>query len=170
MTAAQRTKVSRSEGGTVKGDLTINGRLRTKDGIDVGNKKLYNVQAIQNDGKEMIGDDFLGNTHINATGNAVRIGYGSNTKQIIAHKPLYQYASYLILDNLNVRAQRQEFGLTKEKVDELMNVNQEVRWLTDNRLYESVDSDLAVNTNHVISQLIDTVLSLRKEIEELKKQ
>ena len=51
-----------------------------------------------------------------------------------------------------------------------MNVNQEVRWLTDNRLYESVDSDLAVNTNHVISQLIDTVLSLRKEIEELKKQ
>lgn len=157
-------------GGTVKGDLTINGRLRTKDGIDVGNKKLYNVQAIQNDGKEMIGDDFLGNTHINATGNAVRIGYGSNTKQIIAHKPLYQYASYLILDNLNVRAQRQEFGLTKEKVDELMNVNQEVRWLTDNRLYESVDSDLAVNTNHVISQLIDTVLSLRKEIEELKKQ
>ena len=74
------------------------------------------------------------------------------------------------MDDLNVRAQRQEFGLTKEKVDELMNVNQEVRWLTDNRLYESVDSDLAVNTNHVISQLIDTVLSLRKEIEELKKQ
>lgn len=159
-----------TEGGGIAGDLVINGKLMVTDGLDLAQFKLYNVQAIQNDGKELLADDLLGNTHINATGNAVRIGYGSNTKQIIAHKPLYQYASYLILDDLNVRAQRQEFGLTKEKVDELMNVNQEVRWLTDNRLYESVDSDLAVNTNHVISQLIDTVLSLRKEIEELKKQ
>ncbi len=158
-----------TEGGGIAGDLVINGKLMVTDGLDLANFKLYNVQAIQNDGKELLADDLLGNTHINATGNAVRIGYGSNTKQIIAHKPLYQYASYLILDDLNVRAQRQEFGLTKEKVDELMNVNREVRRLTDNRLYESVDSDLAVNTNHVISQLIDTVLDLRTEIGELKR-
>lgn len=157
------------DGGNIDGDLIVDGKVTVTNGLDLSKFKLYNVQAIQNDGKEMLADDFLGNTHINATGEAVRIGYGSNTKQIIAHKPLYQYASYLVLDNLSVRAQLQEFGLTKEKVDELMNVNREVRRLTDNRLYESVDSDLAVNTNHVISQLIDTVLGLRNEIGELKR-
>lgn len=156
-------------GGTIKGNLTVTGKLQAEDGIDVGNKKLYNVQAIQNNGKELIGDDGLGNTHISAPSDKIRMGYGASTKQIIAHKPFYQYANYLVLNELNTRVYSQNIGLTKEKVDELMNLNEGVRVLADNGLYESVDSDLAVNTNLVISQLIDTVLTLRSEINELKK-
>lgn len=156
-------------GGSVEGDLVIDGKVTVTNGLDLSKFKLYNVQAIQNDGKEMLADDFLGNTHINATGKAVRIGYGDNTKEIITHKPLHQYASYLVLNELNTRAYSADVGLTKQKVDELMNLNDGARELTDNGLYKPIDSDLSVNTNLVISQLIDEVLALRDEIEELKK-
>lgn len=158
------------EGGNIDGDLTVDGKVTVTNGLDLSKFKLYNVQAIQNDGKEMLADDFLGNTHINATGKAVRIGYGNNTKEIITHKPLHQYASYLVLNDLNTRAYSHDVGLTKQKVDELMNLNDRVRTLTDNGLYEPVDSDLSVNTNLVISQLIDEVLALRNDIEELKEK
>lgn len=158
------------EGGNIDGDLTVDGKVTVTNGLDLSKFKLYNVQAIQNDGKEMLADDFLGNTHINATGKAVRIGYGNNTKEIITHKPLHQYASYLVLNDLNTRAYSQDVGLTKQKVDELMNLNDRVRTLTDNGLYEPVDSDLSVNTNLIISQLIDEVLALRNDIEELKEK
>lgn len=156
-------------GGNIDGDLMIDGKVTITNGLDLSKFKLYNVQAIQNDGKEMLADDGLGNTHISATGDKIRMGYGANTNQIIAHKPFYQYANYLVLNELNTRAYSQDSSLTKEKVDELMNLNNGVRALADNGLYEPVDSDLFVNTNLVISQLIDEVLALRNEIKELKK-
>lgn len=156
-------------GGNIDGDLIVDGKVTITNGLDLSKFKLYNVQAIQNNGKELLGDDGLGNTHISATGDKIRMGYGANTNQIIAHKPFYQYANYLVLNELNTRAHSQNSGLTKEKVDELMNLNEGVRVIADIGLYESIDSDLAVNTNLVISQLIDEVLALRNEIKELKK-
>lgn len=157
------------EGGNIDGDLVVDGKVTITNGLDLSKFKLYNVQAIQNDSMEFIADDGLGNTHINATGKAVRIGYGDNTKEIITHKPLHQYASYLVLNELNTRAYSADVGLTKQKVDELMKSNDGARELADNGLYKQVDSDLSVNTNLVISQLIDEVLALRNDIEELKK-
>ncbi len=166
-------------GGTLTGsleisqNLSVRKRLAVYDGIDCFNKKMFNVQAIQNNGKEFIADDGVGNTHLDATGDAVRIGYSANTKRIILHKPQTTRATYQVLSESanRLKDDQEGVGMTKEQIDLLVGLATPSRVEPSERLkglYETEDEELTVNTGLVMSYLIDTVIYLYEELHRIK--
>lgn len=143
--------------------------------MDLGNRKIVNLQAVGNRGYEYLAEDTLGNVLLNGAGKSIRLG-SANTDYIRLYKStVNHYSSLSIVTDDVAPASKNADGeptevntpITTSLVNEFVgNVPQTTRATVDDvaSVYVDTGEGLAVDTTLLITMLMRRVLDLEARI------